>query len=235
MCHHRLVLSVAAAQIYGLFSSLEYLLRSCVVEQLVFYAQQHPRGNCVCFESRRFFSSLLNFTSWLLLTVTPLCQKSSSQYDCVLTGSYFHSASRAKAGWGKDLHIDAHSWLLAHPLVCFCREPDRLIQRFLVLNNDMQLLRMSMSFPVFVRSYLVLLWKPNVILNHTPPPHPPPPFLPVASLTLEKKLSVRESQASSPTLAAAARLAAMIHGKDRMYSNNLKVDQVSFLLSRQWI
>lgn len=83
-----------------------------------------------------------------------------------------------------------------------------------------------MSFPVFVRSYLVLLWKPNVILN-TPPPTP---FLPMASLTLEKKLSVRESQASSPTLAAAARLAAMIHGKDRMYSNNGKLDQVRFLL-----
>ncbi|CAG07824.1 unnamed protein product [Tetraodon nigroviridis] len=41
----------------------------------------------------------------------------------------------------------------------------------------------------------------------------------------EKKLSVRESQASSPTLAATARLAAMIHGKDRTYSNNVKVDQ----------
>lgn len=77
-----------------------------------------------------------------------------------------------------------------------------------------------MSFPVFVRSYLVLLWKPNGILK------PPSPFLSVASLTLEKKLSVRESQASSPTLAATARLAAMIHGKDRTYSNNVKVDQV---------
>lgn len=135
---------------------------------LCFCAQQHPRGNCVCvcvLRVGRFFFSLLNFTSWLLLTVTLLCQRSSSQYYCVLTGSNFHSASRAKSGWGKDLHIDAHSWLLAHPLVCFCREPDRLIQKFLVLNNDMQLLRMSMSFPVFVRSYLVLLWKPNVILN----------------------------------------------------------------------
>lgn len=171
MYHQRLVLSVVAAQICGLFSSLEYLLRSRVVGQLLFCAQQHPRGNCVCFESRRvffFFFSLLKFTSWLLLTVTLLCQRSSSQYYCVLTGSYFHSASRAKAGWGKDLHIDAHSWLLARPLVFFCREPDRLIQRLLVLNNDMQLLRMSMSFPVFVRSYLVLLWKPNVI--STPPP-----------------------------------------------------------------
>lgn len=60
-------------------------------------------------------------------------------------------------------------------------------------------------------------------------PHPRPPlFLPVASLFLEKKLSVRESQASSPTLAAAARLAAMIHGKDRMYTNNMKVNPVSF-------
>ncbi|XP_056888006.1 rho guanine nucleotide exchange factor 28-like isoform X3 [Takifugu flavidus] len=43
----------------------------------------------------------------------------------------------------------------------------------------------------------------------------------------EKKLSVRESQASSPTLAAAARLAAMIHGKDRMYSNNMKGNPVA--------
>lgn len=77
----------------------------------------------------------------------------------------FPLSLQRKSRVGKDLHIDAHSWLLAHPLVCFCREPDRLIQRLLVLNNDMQLLRMSMSFPVFVRSYLVLLWKPNVILN----------------------------------------------------------------------
>lgn len=81
----------------------------------------------------------------------------------------FPLSFQSKSRVGKDLHIDAHSWLLAHPLVCFCREPDRLIQRLLVLNNDMQLLRMSMSFPVFVRSYLVLLWKPNVILN---PPQP---------------------------------------------------------------
>lgn len=44
----RLILSVAAAQISGLLSSLEYLLRSCVVEQLVFCVQQHPRMNCVC-------------------------------------------------------------------------------------------------------------------------------------------------------------------------------------------
>lgn len=63
-------------------------------------------------------------------------------------------------------------------------------------------------------------------------PHPRPPlFLPVASPFPEKKLSVRESQASSPTLAAAARLAAMIHGKDRMYSNNMKANPVSFFLS----
>lgn len=64
-------------------------------------------------------------------------------------------------------------------------------------------------------------------IENPPPPPPTPLFLPVASLILEKKLSVWESQASSPTLAAAARLAAMIHGKDRMYSNNVKVDQVS--------
>lgn len=67
-------------------------------------------------------------------------------------------------------------------------------------------------------------------------PHPRPSlFLPVASPFPEKKLSVRESQASSPTLAAAARLAAMIHGKDRMYNNNMKVNSVSFFLSAQRI
>lgn len=137
---------------------------------LCFVYSNIPEGTVCVLRVGVFFFSLLNFTSWLLLTVTPVCQRSSSQYYCVLTGSYFHSASRAKAGWGEDLHIDAYSWLLAHPLVCFCREPDRLIQKLLVLNNDMQLLRMFMSFPVFVRSYLVLLWKLNVILN----PHPPP-------------------------------------------------------------
>lgn len=136
---------------------------------LGFVQSNIPEGT-VCVLRVRGFFSLLNFTSWILLTVTLLCLRRSSQYYCVLTGSYFHSASRAKAGWGEDLHLDAHSWLLAHPLVCFYREPDRPIHRLLVLNNDMQLLRMSMSFPVFVRSYLVLLWKPNVILNPTPAP-----------------------------------------------------------------
>ncbi|XP_077570893.1 rho guanine nucleotide exchange factor 28-like isoform X3 [Stigmatopora nigra] len=42
----------------------------------------------------------------------------------------------------------------------------------------------------------------------------------------EKSQSVGESQASSPTLAAAARLSAMIHGKDRVYANAMVVDQV---------
>ncbi|XP_047197079.1 rho guanine nucleotide exchange factor 28-like isoform X6 [Hippoglossus stenolepis] len=42
----------------------------------------------------------------------------------------------------------------------------------------------------------------------------------------EKSQSIRESQASSPTLAAAARLSAMIHGKDRVYANTMLVDQV---------
>nr|XP_046243952.1 rho guanine nucleotide exchange factor 28-like isoform X2 [Scatophagus argus] len=43
----------------------------------------------------------------------------------------------------------------------------------------------------------------------------------------EKSQSIRESQASSPTLAAAARLSAMIHGKDRVYANTMLVDQVN--------
>ncbi|XP_077417024.1 LOW QUALITY PROTEIN: rho guanine nucleotide exchange factor 28-like [Vanacampus margaritifer] len=42
----------------------------------------------------------------------------------------------------------------------------------------------------------------------------------------EKSQSTGESQASSPTLAAAARLSAMIHGKDRVYANAMVVDQV---------
>ncbi|XP_061585473.1 rho guanine nucleotide exchange factor 28-like isoform X2 [Cololabis saira] len=42
----------------------------------------------------------------------------------------------------------------------------------------------------------------------------------------EKSRSIRESQASSPTLAAAARLSAMIHGKDQVYANAMLVDQV---------
>ncbi|XP_054630150.1 rho guanine nucleotide exchange factor 28-like isoform X2 [Dunckerocampus dactyliophorus] len=42
----------------------------------------------------------------------------------------------------------------------------------------------------------------------------------------EKSQSIGESQASSPTLAAAARLSAMIHGKDRVYANAMLVDQL---------
>ncbi|KAM4576166.1 rho guanine nucleotide exchange factor 28-like isoform 1-T1 [Odontesthes bonariensis] len=42
----------------------------------------------------------------------------------------------------------------------------------------------------------------------------------------EKSQSIRESQASSPTLAAAARLSAMIHGKDQVFANAMLVDQV---------
>uniref|UniRef100_A0A672ZJU2 Phorbol-ester/DAG-type domain-containing protein n=1 Tax=Sphaeramia orbicularis TaxID=375764 RepID=A0A672ZJU2_9TELE len=46
--------------------------------------------------------------------------------------------------------------------------------------------------------------------------------------------SIRESQASSPTLAAAARLSAMIHGKDRVYANAMLVDQVSTNKNTKW-
>ncbi|KAM9743736.1 rho guanine nucleotide exchange factor 28-like isoform 2-T2 [Menidia menidia] len=42
----------------------------------------------------------------------------------------------------------------------------------------------------------------------------------------EKSQPIRESQASSPTLAAAARLSAMIHGKDQVFANAMLVDQV---------
>nr|XP_020449363.1 rho guanine nucleotide exchange factor 28-like isoform X2 [Monopterus albus] len=43
----------------------------------------------------------------------------------------------------------------------------------------------------------------------------------------EKNQCIRDSQTSSPTLAAAARLSAMIHGKDRVYANAMLVDQVN--------
>ncbi|XP_053726398.1 rho guanine nucleotide exchange factor 28-like isoform X2 [Synchiropus splendidus] len=42
----------------------------------------------------------------------------------------------------------------------------------------------------------------------------------------EKSQSIGQGQSSSPTLAAAARLSAMIHGKDRVYANAMLVDQV---------
>lgn len=43
--------------------------------------------------------------------------------------------------------------------VCVCarKRPDGLMRGPAVLNNDTQQLRMSMSFPVFVRSYSLLL------------------------------------------------------------------------------
>lgn len=121
--------------------------------------------------------------------------------------------------------------------VCLCKQPDSFIRRPVVLNNDMQQLRMSMSFPVFVRSYSVLLWKPNAILKNLYPRRLLSFFFPSHSLPLfgclhllvEKSLSVQESQDSSPTLAAAARLSAMIHGKDRVFSNAMLVDQVSIV------
>lgn len=93
---------------------------------------------------------------------------------------------------------------------------DTFTQKVLVLNNDMQLARMSMSLPVFVRNRLLLLWKLDVKLKNS---------LSVW-LIVEKSPSIRESQASSPTLAAVARLSAMMHGQDRVYANAMLVDQV---------
>lgn len=52
-------------------------------------------------------------------------------------------------------------------------------------------------------------------------------YIEKSPLCAEKSQSIRESQASSPTRAAAARLSAMIHGKDQVYANTMLVDQVS--------
>ncbi len=58
----------------------------------------------------------------------------------------------------------------AHSRVCAKSQTQTyaLTQRRLALNNDIQLPRMSMSLPVFVRSYFVFLWKPSVILKNPP-------------------------------------------------------------------
>lgn len=94
--------------------------RNCAVERLVFCAQQHPRGICVCVFWEEDCFSLLNGKARPLLTVTLLCGRASSQCYCVLTGSYFHSRSVSKAGRGRNMPSDAHSWLQAHPLTCVC-------------------------------------------------------------------------------------------------------------------
>lgn len=156
---------------------------------------------------------------------SPLCWKGSSQCCCELTRSYFHSPTVSQNRVGGKKH--AYRCPLTTPCtpihVCVqgaiqANTPAHIL-RVLVLNNDMLLPRMSMSLPVFVRSHLVLLWKLNVILKNAPS---------VAhSLCVEKSQSIRQSQTSSPTLAAAARLSAMIHGKDQVYANAMLVDQVS--------
>ena len=102
-----------------MYSLLEYFPRNHVMERLVFCAVQRPTGSCVCFESKSVFP-LFNSNSRLLLTVTPLCGKCSSQCYCVLTGSYFHSAAVWRAGWRRNMRTDAHSWLLVYPLTCVC-------------------------------------------------------------------------------------------------------------------
>lgn len=107
----------------------------------------------------------------------------------------FPLTSVLKAGFGRNMPTDAQ--LHAHPFTCVCKEQFRLththmlMQRLLVLNNDIQLPRMSMSLPVFVRSYSMLLWKPNVILN--PPPLFPSLF-PCGSVPLCREKSVHKGE-----------------------------------------
>ncbi len=78
---------------------------------------------------------------------------------------------RRQGGEETCLQMPTHNSMRTHSRMCAKSHSVRhtLIQRLLVLNNDMQLPRMSMSLPVFVRSYLVLLWKPNVILKNPLP------------------------------------------------------------------
>lgn len=133
---------------------------------------------------------------------------------------YFHPLTVFKAGWRRNM--PAYSTIYTHICVCLCVcASNRPKQSLSVQNNDIQLPRMSMSLPVFVRSYLLLPWKPDAILKYSL-------SLSAAScLSLDKNQSMRESQTLSPTLAAAARLSAMIHGKDRVCANAMLVDQVS--------
>lgn len=103
ICPQELFWVLLQLQSVGYFLPRETFWEVVLWSGLGFVQSNIPEGT-VCFLRVRRFFSLLNFTSWILLTVTLLCLRRSSQYYCVLTGSYFHSASRAKAGWGEDLH-----------------------------------------------------------------------------------------------------------------------------------
>lgn len=123
----------------------------------------------MCFESKRvFFLVKLH-----ILNTAHSDSTVSEEVLSILLCAHrelFPLSFQSKSRVGRRLAFRCPLMTPCTPSGVFLREPDRPIHRLLVLNNDMQLLRMSMSFPVFVRSYLVLLWQPNVILNPTPAP-----------------------------------------------------------------
>lgn len=198
---------------------------------LVFCAAQHPRGSCVCFESKSFFF----LVKLQILTTAHRDSTVSEEFLSILLCAHrelFPLSFQSKSRVGRRLAYRC-------PLMTPCTPFGVLLQRARQTHTEALGLEQWHATPqdVYVISRVCQkLFGVAMETRCNIEPHPRPPlFLPVASLLLEKKLSVRESQASSPTLAAAARLAAMIHGKDRMYTNNMKVNPVSFFLSMQWI
>lgn len=146
----------------------------------VLYTEQHPRGSFACFESRSVFPRLTVkpgcCSQWLfcveriplnatvcspgVISTHPLHRRQGGEETSLqmCTLDSVHALSRVCA--------KSHSDRGAHTHTCTHSYTHKRIQRLLVLNNDKQLPRMSMSLPVFVRSYLVLLWKLNVILKN---------------------------------------------------------------------
>lgn len=94
------------------------LCRRCVLHRAT-----SQRELCVFWEQECFL--LFNSTSRLLLTVTLLCWKVSSQCYCVLTRRYFQSLTVFKVGWGKNMPADAHLQHHAHLFMCVRTKPLR--------------------------------------------------------------------------------------------------------------
>lgn len=144
----------------------------------VLYTEQHPRGSFACFESRSVFPRLTVkpgcCSQWLFCVERVPLNATVCSPGVIST----HPLHRRQGGEETSLQMSTLNSVHALSRVCAKSHSDRgthtymhtlihkLIQRLLVLNNDKQLPRMSMSLPVFVRSYLVLLWKLNVILKN---------------------------------------------------------------------
>lgn len=180
--------------------------------------EQYPIGSCVCFESRRVFSCS---------TAEPGC--SSQWLYCVkgvlsmLLCAHWEIFPLAvfKTGWGKK-HAYRCPLTDAHALTCVRNEPLRHTHAHAETLGSGQWRATAQD--VHVTSCVCEEFFGVTVETRCNSEISP---LCGSSLSVEKNQSIRESQALSPTLAAAARLSAMIHGKDRVYANAMLVDQVS--------